>query len=59
MILKVNQGFVLESGLINFASLKTQVGHTHNQLINSATAKIRLGIRGYVWPGPPYITENI
>ena len=50
---------MLESGLINFVSPKTQVVNTHNQIINSNIAKICSGIRGRGWPDPPYITENI
>ena len=37
---------MLESGLINFVSPKTQVVNTHNQIINSTIAKIYSGIRG-------------
>ena len=41
---------MLESGLINFVSPKTEVVNTHNQIINSNIAKIFSGIRGRGWP---------
>ena len=50
---------MLESGLVNFVSPKTQVFNTRNQIINSTIAKIFSGIRGRGWPDPPYITEDI
>ena len=50
---------MLEPGLINFVSSKTQVVNTHNQIINSAIGKICSGIRGRGWPDSPYFTENI
>ena len=49
---------MLESGLINFVSPKTQVVNTHDQIINSTIAKICSGIRGRGWPDPPYIIHN-
>ena len=50
---------MLESGLINLISSKTQVVNTHNQRIESTIAKICSAVRSRVWPDPPYITENI